>query len=135
MTTTSIARAAYIPAGRHDRVRVGNAMSVCRRYAVLDATAGRRTAACRRALADQLAAFRDAASAEARAVEAIETGALVPASRPGLYLAVSSDGTGTYLIDTDEESCTCQGHARTGHCYHQVAAAMLETGTAALLDA
>jgi hypothetical protein len=124
MTTTNTARAAYIPTSRRNRARVGTFNSVIRRYAVLDALAGRRVASCRRALAKHLAAFRNAATAEAKAVELIETGALVPASRPGLFLAVSSDGTDTYLIDTYEGSCTCRGHAHAGHCYHHLAAVM-----------
>ncbi len=135
MTTTCTARAAYIPASRRTRTRVGTFDSVTRRYAVLDALAARHAATRRHALAKQLAAFRDAAGAEAKALELIETGGLISASRPGLYLAVSSDGTDTYLIDTDERSCTCQGHARTGHCYHYLAAIMAETRTAELIAA
>jgi hypothetical protein len=36
MTTTNTARAAYIPTSRHNRTRVGNAMSPARRNAFLD---------------------------------------------------------------------------------------------------
>lgn len=72
-----------------------------------------------------LSAFRDAKSARTKAVELVEQAAIVPASRTGLFLAVSSDGTNTYLIDATEGSCTCTGHARTGRCYHLVAAAIL----------
>jgi hypothetical protein len=135
MTTTNTARAAYVPTSRRNRTRVGTFNSVARRYAILDALAGRRAAMRRRALAKQLTAFCDAAGAEAKAVELVETGGLIPASRPGLYLAVASDGTNTYLIDTVEGSCTCQGHARTGHCYHRLAAVMTETRAADLIDA
>lgn len=41
MTLTNTARAAYIPTSRHNRPRVGNAMSVTRRHAVLDALVAR----------------------------------------------------------------------------------------------
>ena len=72
-----------------------------------------------------LTAFRDAKAAKSKAVDLIEQGGIIPASRAGLYLAVSSDGSNTYFIDTAEASCTCAGHARTGRCYHLVAAALL----------
>lgn len=72
-----------------------------------------------------LSAFRDAKSARTKAVELVEQAAIVPASRSGLYLAPSSDGSNTYLIDTLEGSCTCKGFAHQGRCYHLVAAAML----------
>ena len=72
-----------------------------------------------------LAEFKDAKSAHAKAVELIETGSIVGTRHAGQYLAVSSDGTQTYLVDTIERSCTCRGHQRTGHCYHMVAANIL----------
>jgi len=72
-----------------------------------------------------LSAFRDAKGARGKAIELIEQDGIAPASRPGLYLAVSSDGVNTYLIDAFEGSCSCKGYAHTGRCYHQVAAALL----------
>ena len=72
-----------------------------------------------------LTAFRDAKAARTKATDLIEQAGIVPASRPGLYLAVSSDGANTYLIDTAEASCTCKGYAKVGRCYHQVAAGLL----------
>lgn len=72
-----------------------------------------------------LTAFRDAKAAKSKAVELVEQAAIIPASRPGLYLAASSDGTNTYLIDTLEGSCTCKGFAHQGRCYHAVAAALI----------
>jgi hypothetical protein len=78
-----------------------------------------------------LSAFRDAKGARGKAIELIEQDGIVPASRPGLYLAVSSDGANTYLIDTAEGSCSCKGFAHTGRCYHQVAAALLGVPRAA----
>jgi hypothetical protein len=72
-----------------------------------------------------LSAFRDAKAAKNKAVELVEQAGIVPASRAGLFLAVSSDGSNTYLIDTVEGSCTCKGFAHVGRCYHGVAAALL----------
>lgn len=73
-----------------------------------------------------LTAFRDARGVRAKAAELIEQGGIVPASRTGLYLAVSSDGTNTYLVDTVEGSCSCKGFVHAGHCFHGVAAALIE---------
>lgn len=106
-----------------------------RRWVINAASLARRIAIGRRTVAKQLAAFRDADAAEARALELIETGALVPTGRRSLYLAVSSDATDRYLVDTREGSCTCKGHVHAGHCYHLVAAVMVETGVAELLAA
>lgn len=82
-----------------------------------------------------LAAFRNADSAEAKALELIDQEALIAGPRDGIYFAKSSDGSDTYFVDTIERSCTCQGHANLGHCYHRVAAAMVETRTAELVAA
>lgn len=106
------------------------AVKTGRRWAIDTASLLHRIALGRRTVARQLAAFADAERAQAKAAELIETGALVPASRPGLYLAVSSDATDRYLIDTVEGSCTCKGYAHTGRCYHMVAAVMAETDAA-----
>lgn len=72
-----------------------------------------------------LTAFRDAQGARTKAAELVEQGGIVPAGRPGLFLAVSSDGTNTYLVDTLEGSCSCKGFAHQGRCFHGVAAALL----------
>ena len=72
-----------------------------------------------------LSAFRDAKAAKSKAVELIEQSGIVPASRPGLFLAVSSDGVNTYLVDIVEGSCTCKGYVHAGRCYHQTAATLL----------
>ena len=82
-----------------------------------------------------LSAFRDAKAARTKATDLIEQSGIVPASRAGLYLAVSSDGSNTYLIDTLEGSCTCKGYVHQGRCYHQVAAALLDTRPAGLAGA
>jgi hypothetical protein len=60
-----------------------------------------------------------------KAMELIETQAIVAGSRDGIWLIVSSDGTNTYMVDTDERSCTCKGFLNFGRCYHLVAAEML----------
>lgn len=73
-----------------------------------------------------LTAFRDAKTARTKAIELIEQDGIIPGSRPGLYLAVASDGANTYMIDTWEPSCTCKGFIHVGRCYHLVAAALLE---------
>lgn len=72
-----------------------------------------------------LTAFRDAKGAKSKAVDLIEQGGIIPASRAGLFLAVSSDGSNTYLVDTLEGSCSCKGFAHQGRCFHGVAAALL----------
>lgn len=76
-----------------------------------------------------LSAFRDAKAAKSKAVELVEQAAIVPGPTRGLYLAPSSDGTNFYLIDTIEGSCTCKGHMYSGHCFHAVAAALIEART------
>lgn len=73
-----------------------------------------------------LSAFRDAKTARTKATDLVEQAAIIPASRPNLYLAAASDGTDTYLIDTAEGSCTCKGYVHQGRCYHLVAAVLLE---------
>lgn len=59
-----------------------------------------------------------------RARELIEQGGILPTSRPGLYTAVSSDGTTTYLVHAS--GCTCPADQRGKHqCYHRAAVAIL----------
>lgn len=70
-------------------------------------------------------AFRDAKNAERKAAELIDDNAIVPTRIAGQYLATSSDGLNTYLVDTVEASCTCKGAQRTGRCYHLSAAVIL----------
>lgn len=86
----------------------------------------------RRTVAAQLAAFRDAKSAEGKAAELLELGALVPTGRPHRYLAVASNGADGYLVDTLAGSCTCKGHLYSSRCYHLAAAVMLESAPAPL---
>lgn len=73
-----------------------------------------------------LGAFRDAKATNSKATELIEQGGIVTGPDRGTYLAPSSDGTGFYLIDTVAGTCTCKGHMYAGHCFHAVAAAILQ---------
>jgi hypothetical protein len=57
----------------------------------------------------------------AKAAELIELGAIVPGAFPGMYRAVSSDGTTWYLTSAD--GCSCPA---TAACYHRFAAAILD---------
>jgi hypothetical protein len=91
-----------------------------------------RIALGRRTVVKQLAAFRDAKSAQDKAAELLELGALVPAARPYQYVAIASNGADGYLVDTLAGSCTCKGHLYSARCYHLAAAVMLESAPAPL---
>ena len=62
-----------------------------------------------------------------KARELIADGGLVPTSRPGVFRAVSTSGTDTYL--THSAACNCPAGLRGRQCYH-VAAARLAVATA-----
>lgn len=68
---------------------------------------------------------------QAKAVELIEQGGIVPTGRDAQYLAVSSDGTTVYLVDVVEHSCTCPAAAKGLACYHLAAADILTAATPA----
>lgn len=59
-----------------------------------------------------------------KAREAIEQHAILPTKRPGLYTAVSSDGTTTYLVHS--ATCSCPAGQRGRKCYHTAAVAILD---------
>ena len=61
----------------------------------------------------------------AKAVETIELGAIVRSDRPRLYLAVSSNGSTNYVVNTIDQSCTCKAVERGIRCYHLAAAQIL----------
>jgi hypothetical protein len=103
------------------------AVKVSGRWVIDTDSLRHRISLSRRTVAAQLAAFTDARSAQAKAEELLELGALVPLRRPYTYLAVSSKGTGGYVVDTLAGSCTCHGYVYSSHCYHLVAAVALET--------
>lgn len=65
-----------------------------------------------------------------KAREAIEQHAILPTKRPGLYTAVSSDGTTTYLVHAS--GCTCPAGQRGKYrCYHRAAVNLIEAARAA----
>lgn len=94
-----------------------------------------RIALGRNTAAKQLAAFRDTAAAQAKADELLESGALIGLRNPYTYLAVSSSGGAGYVVNTVEGSCTCKGHVYSNHCYHLLAAVVLETSPKPLIGA
>jgi len=57
-----------------------------------------------------------------KARDLIAEQSIIPTGRPALYLAVSSDGQNTYLVDTLEHSCTCPARIP---CYHLAAGDIL----------
>jgi hypothetical protein len=63
------------------------------------------------------------ADQQARADELIRDGGLVPTNREGVYRAVSSDGTASYLVHASV--CTCKAGLRAKRCYHQLAARII----------
>lgn len=74
------------------------------------------------AIPADLDAFKPAQVDKAR--ELVEQGGILRTSRPGLYTAVSSDGTVTYLVHAS--GCTCPAGQRGKHqCYHRASAAIL----------
>ena len=99
------------------------------RWSIDEASLTHRIALSRRTPAQQLAAFRDTAAAQAKADELIATGALIQIDNPYTFLAVASAGGRGYVVDTIDGSCTCKGHVYTGHCYHLLAAVVLETAS------
>lgn len=60
----------------------------------------------------------------AKAQELIELRAIVRTA-PATYLAVSSDGSVNYEINTATHSCSCKAGERGLRCYHQAAADIL----------
>lgn len=67
----------------------------------------------------------------ARALDLIAGGGLIPHTRPGAYLAVSSDGSAVYLVDT--RRCSCPAGVHEIRCYHRLAVALTEAWKAAHL--
>ena len=59
-----------------------------------------------------------------KAREAIEQQAILPTKRPGIYTAVSSDGTTHYLVHAS--GCTCPAGQRGKYvCWHRAGVAIL----------
>lgn len=107
------------------------AVKVNGRWSIDEASLTHRIALGRNTAAKQLAAFRDTSAAQSKAGELIESGSLIQMPNPYTYLAVSSTGGSGYIVNTVEGSCTCKGHIYTGHCFHLLAAVVLETVPAA----
>jgi hypothetical protein len=55
--------------------------------------------------------------------DAIEQRAILPTRRPGMWTAVSSDGTTTYLVAA--EGCSCRAGQLGRLCWHRAAVAIL----------
>ena len=70
---------------------------------------------------DAIRGFAQAQIEKAR--EAIELGAFIPTGRKGVYRAVSSNGTDTYL--THSAACNCPAGLQGRQCYHLAAARIL----------
>jgi hypothetical protein len=77
------------------------------------------------------AAVRDFTTAQIdKARELIADGGLIATSRPGVFRAVSSDGTTTYLAHSS--TCNCPRVLRAGKpCYHSAGVRILTAGKAA----
>jgi hypothetical protein len=69
------------------------------------------------ALAEARADF--SADQQAKADELIRDGGLVPTNREGVFRAVSSDGTGTYMVAA--QACNCRAGLKGRRCYHLLA--------------
>lgn len=87
-----------------------------------------RMALGRRTAARLLASFAEPAVTREKALELVEQGALIPAEREGEYVAVSTDASSVYLVNTGSVSCGCKGYEYVGRCYHLVAALLVEEG-------
>ncbi len=79
------------------------------------------------ALAAAVADFTAAQVTKAR--ELISDGGLVPTRRPGVFRAVSSDGTASYL--THSAACNCPAGLRGRSCYHSLSVRIVSAGRAA----
>lgn len=94
--------------------------------------AGRWCAAKAKRLAAVAKGFK--AAQIVKALEAIEDRAITATRRKGVFLVVSSEGDGTYLV-TAKGQCNCPNQLRTGkadRCWHTAAARMAAaTGKAA----
>lgn len=77
-----------------------------------------------------VAAYKPASVDKAR--DLIEARAILPTSRPGMYTAVSSCGTVTYLVHRC--GCTCPAGIKGRPCYHRAAVEII-TATAAARQA
>lgn len=73
-----------------------------------------------------LTPYKDQARAADKVVQLLEDGALVPATRPGLYTAISSDGTDKYFVDAHLGHCDCRSFTNRTYCTHLTATQAIE---------
>lgn len=132
MTTATTAEAAHLAGVSPRTIRTWcqhgavTATKVAGAWVIDTDSLRHRISLSRRTVTAQLAAFTDPKAARLKAEELVELGALIPLDA-WRYLAVSSSGTDGYVVDTLAGSCTCKGWTYSGHCYHILAATMLET--------
>ena len=75
-------------------------------------------------------AVKDFSAAQVdKARELIADKGIVPANRAGIFRAVSSDGTQSYLV-SDTGNCVCKAGLLGRRCYHAAAALMITTRAA-----
>ena len=93
--------------------------------------AARRGSGCRAKLRAAIRVSDAKAEQVAKAAELIDDGGIVPTSRPGVYAATSSDGTTIYVVNLNDQTCTCPAGQHARYCYHLVAATILHTARTA----
>lgn len=71
-------------------------------------------------------AFKTAATVRDKAIQLLIDRSLTPTRIPGLYIATSSDGESTYVVDMIENTCTCKAGIRLGRCNHLAASHIAE---------
>jgi Family of unknown function (DUF6011) len=80
---------------------------------------------CQAKIAEAAKALEQPAGQVEKAVELIEDGALVHWTRD-LFVAVSNDGVTVYEVDAAAGSCTCPAGVNGRHCYHRIAAEIVQ---------
>jgi len=96
-----------------------------RRIWAAASVAAKRGSGCRAKIRAAIKASDVKAEQLAKAAELIDDGGIVPVSRPGVYAASSSDGTTIYVVNLNDQSCTCPAGQHGRYCYHLTAAAIL----------
>lgn len=71
-------------------------------------------------------AFKTADTVRDKAIQLLIDRSLTPTRVPGLYIATSSDGESTYVVDMIEHTCTCKAGLRLGRCNHLAAGRIAE---------
>lgn len=73
-----------------------------------------------------LTPYKDKARAYDKVVQLLEDQALVPTHIPGVYTAISSDGTDKYLVDAHASRCDCRSWLGRQYCSHLTTAQAIE---------